>query len=490
MPVLDAPSDPTHPPRGIDRPLMPARIFRGRGRRLMLFTPLILIVHAAGAPAATWRQVTPSGGTNIEEVGLARTSDGVLHLAWVQKDAGDPTSQDIATRSLNPAGDALGRVSLIAARWAALSNPALTLAPGGIRALFGGIRTSSANEPNDDLNTATSADGGNSWALQIGNASNGPSAYASSVGATVLSNLTPVTAWGSSSGTFTAVGTAPGPVYDLQGQLGGDFGYDPGLVTSSAGVPYVAWASNASGRSGVWAQPLQPNGTPAAPPHLMPGILAGGFSQQLQRTPVAARAGGGVYVAYPGGYPASTRVVLWRVGDAGSRVIAQAPGDHHATVSATGDGRIWVVWSDTHGHVYASRSNRSANTFGAVVSTRAPGSGSIYSLDASAAPDGSIDVFALTDAGHSETFQTHLLPGLTVRATPNRLRPGRATAVTFTVSDAGDPVRGSVVTALGRTAKTAASGRVTMTLRPRRRFTVRATRVGYLAGRLGLSLAR
>jgi hypothetical protein len=473
-----------------DRSLMRARTVRHQGRRMLLLAPLILIVQSAGAEASTWRQVTPSGGTNIEEVGLLRTSDGVLHIAWVQKDVADPTSQDIATRNLSPAGNALGPVTLIASRWAALSNPALALGPGGVRALFGGIRTSNANEPNDDLNTATSADGGNSWTLQIGNASDGPSAYASPVAATALANLTPVSAWGSSAGTFTAVGTAPGPVYDLQGQLGGDFGYDPGLVTSSEGVPYVAWASNATGRSGVWAQQLQANGTPATPPQLMPGLLAGGFNQQLQRTPLAARAGGGVYIAYPGGYPASTRVVLWRVGDATSRVIAQAPGDHHATVSATGDGRLWVVWTDEHGRVYASRSNRSAKTFGAVASTGVPGRGSTYSLDASAGPDGGIDIFALTDAGHAATFQTHLLPGLTIRATPNRLRRDHATAVTFRVLDAGDPIRGATVSALGRSARTAANGRVTMTLRPRRGFTARVTRVGYTPGTIAVHLAR
>jgi hypothetical protein len=469
---------------------MLAKTIRRRGGRLLLLTPLVLMTLTAGAAASTWRQVTPSGGTNIEEVGLLRTSDGIVHVAWVQKDVADPASQDIATRSLSPAGNALGPVRLIASQWAALSNPALTLGPGGIRAVFGGIRTSNANEPNDDLNTATSTDGGNSWTLQIGNASDGSSAYASPVAATVLSNLTPVTAWGSSAGTFTAVGTQPGPVYDLQGQLGGDFGYDPGLATSSTGVPYVAWASNATGRSGVWAQPLQANGTPAAPPRLMPGILAGGFAQQLERTPIAARAGGGVYVAYPGGYPASRRVVLWRVGDAGARVLAEAPGDHHATVSATADGRLWAAWSDEHGRVYAARSNRSAKTFGAVVSARAPGSGSSYALDASAGPDGGLDIFVLTDAVRTATFQTHLLPGLTVRAAPNRVRGGHATAVTFTVLDAGDPVGGATVSALGRSRKTAATGRVTMTLRPRRQFSARVTRAGYVAGTIVIRLAR
>ena len=463
--------------------------WRNRGRSVAGLAAATVLLGAAPAAASGWHQVTPSGGMNIDEVALLRSADGNLHVAWVQKDAANPAAADIATRTVNRTGTGLGPVSEIASGWAAVSNPSLSLAPGGLRAFFGGIRTINAGEPNDDLNTATSVDG-QSWTLQVGNASNGADAYASSVSATALPDLTPVTAWGSSAGTFTATGTSPGPVYNLQAQLGGDFGYDPGLATSATGVPYVAWASNATGKSGVWAQPLHADGTPAAPPQLMPGILGSGFSQQLQRTPIAARPGGGVYVAYPGGYPASTRVVLWRVGDSSARTVFHGAGDHHVTLSATGDGRIWVVWSDQTGRLYAVRSNRTVTAFGAVVPAGAPGAATTYSVDASAAPDGGVDVFALSGAGGTATFQKRLLPGLSLRARrmPSR---GQTTAVSFTVLDAGDPVTGALVSVLGHTARTGRSGRVTLRFSAgaRRVVAARATRPGYVAGTATVRIA-
>jgi hypothetical protein len=70
------------------------------------------------------------------------------------------------------------------------------------------------------------------------------------------------------------------------------------------------------------------------------------------------------------------------------------------------------------------------------------------------------------------------------------LRRDHATAVTFRVLDAGDPIRGATVSALGHSARTAANGRVTMTLRPRRRFMARVTLVGYTPGTIAVRLVR
>src|SRR5579871_5731177 len=133
---------------------------RGRGRvarrggavAAMLVT---LLAGPGAAGASSWHQVTPSGGENIDEVALLRTGDGVLHVAWVQKDAANPSTADLATRTVDPAGRVLGPVRAVASGWDALSNPALTFAPGGVRAFFGGIRTIDPTEPNTDLNTAT-----------------------------------------------------------------------------------------------------------------------------------------------------------------------------------------------------------------------------------------------------------------------------------------------------------------------------------------------
>jgi hypothetical protein len=445
----------------------------------------------AAAGAATWHQVTPSAGRNIDEVGLVRTSDGVLHVAWVQANAAASARTDVATRTVTPDGTTLGPVALIADGWAAASNPALTTGPGGLRAFFGGIRTTNAGEPNSNLNTASSPDGGSSWSLQLSNVSNGPAAYASSMAATLLPGDVPMTAWGSSPGTFVTTGlSVGGPLLDVQAELGGNFGYDAGLATDASGTPYVAWASNATGKLGPWAQALTPSVTPAGPPMLMPGVLGSDFSQQLQRTPIAARAGGGVYMAYPGGYPTATKVVLWKVGESSSTVVASGPGDHHATVTADGDGRLWIVWSEQGRRVRAVRTNKTASAFGAVVNAGAPkGTSSIYKVDASATSDGAVDVFALSDAGADATWQARLLPGLTLKAKPSTLKRGKATSVTFTVLDAGDPVSGATVKAGGLTGTTGAAGTAKLSLFPgklTKKIKATASRGGYVAASVTL----
>jgi hypothetical protein len=43
---------------------------------------VLALVAPPAADAAVWRQVTASGGASIDQVGLVRTSDGVLHVAW------------------------------------------------------------------------------------------------------------------------------------------------------------------------------------------------------------------------------------------------------------------------------------------------------------------------------------------------------------------------------------------------------------------------
>ncbi len=452
------------------------------------------VVVAAPASAATWRQVTPSGGRNIDEVGLTRTADGVLHAAWVQSNAADRARQDVATRTIDPSGTTLGPVALIADGWAGVSNPALLTGPGGLRAFFGGIRSTDATETNKNLNTAVSGDGGAAWTVQPGNVSDGPAAYTSPVAATLLAGDVPMVAWGASPGTFVTTGLGPAPFFDVQAQLGGTFGYDPGLATDASGTPYIAWASNATGKSGVWAQPLTPTGSPAAPPQLMPGVVGSDFSQQLQRTPIAARAGGGVYVAYPGGYPTTTKVQLWKVGSPSSTTVASGPGDHDATVAATGDGRLWIVWSEQGRRIRATRTNPTATAFGAVVNAGAPkGTSSIYKLDASAAPDGGVDVLALSDAGADATWQARLQPGLTLRAKPDQPKRGATTTIAFTVLDAGDPVSGAKVAIAGKSATTTSGGTATIAVtagKKTRKLTATATRAGYTGAKLVLRTKR
>jgi hypothetical protein len=105
------------------------------------------------------------------------------------------------------------------------------------------------------------------------------------------------------------------------------------------------------------------------------------------------------------------------------------------------------------------------------------GAHSTYSVDASATSS-ALDILALFGTGNSSggaTYAARIRPGLTLKA---RERSGR---VTFTVTDAGDPVRGATVRAGGRSGKTNRQGKVTLTLKKGR---ATASAPGYARAKL------
>ena len=64
-----------------------------------------------------------------------------------------------------------------------------------------------------------------------------------------------------------------------------------------------------------------------------------------------------------------------------------------------------------------------------------------------------------------EFWHTQILAGLALAARPSSFSHRTTTTVTFTVTDAGDPVPGATVSCLGKHANTNAQGRVTLKFR-------------------------
>ena len=62
----------------------------------------------------------------------------------------------------------------------------------------------------------------------------------------------------------------------------------------------------------------------------------------------------------------------------------------------------------------------------------------------------------------TQILHTQALYGLSVKANPGSVKAGKASAVTFTVTDAGDPVKGAKVKAKGKTCKTDKKGKCTL----------------------------
>ncbi len=442
-------------------------------KRLILAAALMLMAPTA-ADAAPWRQVTASGGDSVDQVGLVRTSDGVLHVAW--HDDGDLLHTAIGRNGK------LGATSPIQSGWTGHMDAALTAVPGGIRVVWGAIRSDDTSDPNQDLNTARSTTGGASWQLTPGSIiPRGAQAYGSDAAATTLPDGTVLEAWAGTLGTWVHSGLDPAtPNMDYQAPLG-TYGYQPGLASDAGGRAMMAWFSSGSTQRGVVAQGVNADGSPAGATMTMPGsqVMVGGGT--VSKTPIVARAGGGFYVGYAIGYPTASRVRVWRAGAGSATQLARTAANSQVTLAADGKGRIWAVWSDgTFGetHVLAARSNPEATRFGAAVDAGAVrGAHSTYALDASATSS-ALDVLALFGTGTSSggaTYVKRIRPGLTLKASK---RSGR---VTFTVTDAGDPVRGAKVRLAGHSGRTDGRGRVTLALA---RAKATASAPGYAPARL------
>ena len=153
-------------------------------RAVLLTAALAAGVAAPAADAAPWKRVTVPDGTSIDQVGLARSADGVLHLAWHHRTG--PNTEDLLHTPISASGK-IGAATPIQSGWTGFSNPAVVNDPaGGIRVFWGGYRTTESTDPQKEINTALSVDGGTSWALQPGQVNpDGAQAYASPISATV-----------------------------------------------------------------------------------------------------------------------------------------------------------------------------------------------------------------------------------------------------------------------------------------------------------------
>jgi len=455
---------------------------------------IAILVAACAAPsasAAPWKRVTTPDGASTDQVGLARTGDGVLHLAWSHPTG--PNTEDLNHTIISSTGR-IGATTPIQTGWTGFTNAAVVVDPGGLRAFWGGFRTTDSSDPQRETNTALSPDGGASWVLQPGQVvPDGAQSYASNTAATVRGDGSTLQAFAGTLGTWVHAGLSPAsPNWDYQGPLG-QYGYDPNLATDASNRSVMAWYSSASGRLGVLAQDINSDGSPIGGPATMPGTSDMQVGM-LGRTPLVARSGGGFYVAYATGYPTSDQIRVWRIGAGNAPRVARVKGGSPAVaIAAAGDGRIWVLWTKGFGDpdVLARRSNEGATKFGATVNAGHPrGAKQAYKLDASAA-GGAVDVLGNFNIGTSTTAVTsyrRIRPGLTLRARPGKLRRGEPTEVRFTVSDAGAPVGGAKVAARGVSGTTDGKGRVILVLRARKPVTARATRSGYAAAtkRLGV----
>lgn len=457
---------------------------------------LALLLAAAPSGAATWRPVTSGKQGNSNVLGLARTADGVLHVAW-NVDNPDNT-ESLNLTNIAPNGT-ISAPSPIVSGWAGVGSPGLAVdVPGVLRVFFGGSRTTNQGEDLFGMITAQSSTGGQSWELFLNTDDRTQDfGYGRVPGVTFTSSDVALTTWYDVSQTVVHFGTDRGdPVHVFADGTGGaccailqNIAYEAASDTA-----IVAWCQFDNAPDGVFAQGVDPHsGAPSGPALLMPGSQTTYQGQPIhscevtQRQPLAVRAGGGIYTTATAGYPSTPRVLVWRIGDATSATVANSKGQSLKVpqLAADPNGRLWVGWIDQQGRVTVRRSNTTATIWGAPVVVKPPkGTVSGFALDLSAQA-GVADVIArFGSVSDLQAFHTQVLPGLTLAAAPASI--GRAGAkVTFRVSDAGDPVKGATVKVAGKSATTSAKGTARIALGPFRRkakLDAAATKPGYVAG--------
>ena len=430
----------------------------------LLVVPLV----AAGAASAlgtsptgpaggsAWTRVTDANGRNIDQVGLARTGDGKLHVLWRRRTG--PTNEAIVHAPIAPNGTKGGE-TVVLGGFNAVGDPDVVVLPDGrLRAFFMGLGRT--NEEGGVV-SATAPSSGAAWTREGVRVSSSTKAVGP-VGAALTSAGAPVFAYAMSFFLGLHVGLDP---VQQDVRLSPDnrcCDYLPDLATDAAtGESVLAWYSNADGRRGIWAQRVLP-----APGGrlLAPGSVVGGKAiTQDQRTPIAARLrAGGVYVGYCGGYPSCKRALLWRVG-AGAPLSAGGSLDvEDVNISPGPEGRLWVMWHDGKSkRVYARRTNKAATRFGPLLELPPPPrTSSIWKLSGEGSR-GPLDLMvSASTPGSLATWHRRLLPKLTVSVS---IVQSTKTAK-FTIRDAGDPVAGARVFVGGKAYFTNAAGKATATL--------------------------
>ena len=292
----------------------------------------------AGAASFEWTKVGKSAA-NFAQARLARTGDGVLHLAWVADNVADPLTRDILAAVISPAG-ALGSKTAIQSGWSHIDPvPDLLVAPdGSLRAFWGGTRSIAQGDPNQfGVSTATAPASGTPWTFQVGNVTQG-SEFGGGVAATYSTDGTSLQVSGNA---FVHRGLSPAtPNYDYHAALGGCCAYGGNIATDKvSGEIFIVWYADTRPNTdpvGVYARQVDPaSGAPAAAPIRMPGSVTmyngrEESSNPIARIPLEARAGGGLYTIFAGGYPSLNKVLLWRLGDPTSTTVATSSDLNHA----------------------------------------------------------------------------------------------------------------------------------------------------------------
>jgi hypothetical protein len=453
-----------------------------RLRRTMMLGLAISLTAPAGAAAATLHKtLLAKVGYGTTPPSLARTADGVMHVAFETNVNWGDLANGVGARSISPSGHIGPHVQALA--WGSGGGspsgiPGLAVLPGGsLEATFGG-----SPHGGDGPWGISSTDGGASWSAPV-DVGSGSMAAGDSYVPLVVSNGTPILGAGCCGGIVIQRGFGAGaPTYLLTNNNDNAAAQTGFAVDAATGAAIAGWNSNA-GSGGTWLQQVAPTkGNAEKVP--VP-------SQYGTGTPliVAGRdRGPGVFVAYPGNYGTTTHLRLLLYGG-GSVAVGSVTQLHANTwgIATGNDGRIWALWSGVingKGVTAITRSNKAVTRFEPIQQYQSTWA-QLFSLSG----DGRLGPLDLllggtpavkTGQAVAGIYYARVLPELSASVSANKLGGGKF-ALNAKVTDAGDAVSGAKVSAKGQSKKTNTNGTAKLTISGPAggRVTVTVTDAGY-----------
>ncbi len=426
---------------------------------------------SAGGPGV-WTRLGTSDNS-FDTFGVLRTADKNLHLVWLAKRASNNTDS-YGTSTISATGQLLATGTALSG-WNTLApDPRLVADGSGVRLIFNG----NTGPPTDcyargEIFTETSTDG-SSWNLVNGSLDS-ITVGVGNIAATVESDqTTPVAVF--SAGFHFHVGVdancpATSPDGTVTPTTGSALGNPAAVTDAATGAVYVAWYQSFV-RQGYWVEQILPTlGAPMEAPNSAAHITPFENNQPEEPVALAARLGGGVYMAYcvASSSEPCAHIDLWKVGSSKVMVVPSSNHVAAARVAIAADtlGNISVAWFNSANGVnviHEVRTNPAVTVWGTVRSISAPaqtfGFDNLQAEGTTARVDLLVTDMLGTPGSPVGLFQTQVLTGLSVRANPASFSHTKSKKVTFTVTDAGQPISGATVSCLGKSGSTHSGGTV------------------------------
>lgn len=462
----------------------------------------------AWASPGQWRQLSENGGStypqmsSIDEPTLLRAGSQ-LQVAWTQR--ASSTATDLVTAAVTANGSLAVGATDILSGWATIgTSPKLASFDGRRLVVFTGQEDiDTANPLSDGTARTSSSTNGSEWELNTDSLGLPKSG---GYGLDSLDNGGSLLTAGNFSSTngvqYNEGFYADNPLNysTIAAPDSGCCAYDAALARDTqSGVVWTAYYSNASGSSdnGILYAPIKPDaGTVKQAPGSYDSASGSSLSSD-QRVAMAARSGGGVWIAYKVGYPTVTSIRLLEVTSGRTLAVPSSAGASKISLTAAGDGRLWVSWLSGNGsRLMLARTNPSVTTFGVARTVPLPrGVTSVWHTASDAR--GTANVLDLVVTGVTgatgsvvNVFHGQAVAPLKVTAAGS-VRRGKT--LTVTVTEAGAPTPGAKVTFLGATRTTNAKGIAKFPVATKAALgkkPIRAVKNGYWPGSTAVRVAR